>query len=294
MDETKYSHDVFISFAFKDQVIVDKIVNHLTNLYGISCWICTAELRSGHPFSAEIAQAIRASRLVVFVQSKSSSVSDYVTSEIAYALEYGKTVMPFIIEESKLNDELELRLIRLHYIDATKPTLDERIKELASDICNNIKKPFAGDKKTVSDGSDASTDTRSRAPFYWIGGASLAVLAAKKARAGKKKNGVKYKGATPRIMLENIYLALKNNLQWVERKTVEDLRSTVDSMKYSKEFGISKDANVAALENEICQLIEELQEALAAEVTDESAKKVSEYITVLKMKNSIRETMLIK
>ena len=34
-----YSHDVFISFSFKDQAIVDRIVNQLTGKYRILCWI---------------------------------------------------------------------------------------------------------------------------------------------------------------------------------------------------------------------------------------------------------------
>lgn len=45
--EQELRHDVFISFSFKDQSVADRIVNHLTNLYGISCWICTEEIRAG-------------------------------------------------------------------------------------------------------------------------------------------------------------------------------------------------------------------------------------------------------
>lgn len=42
-----YSHDVFISFSFKDQAIVDRIVNQLTNKCRIPCWICTKKIRAG-------------------------------------------------------------------------------------------------------------------------------------------------------------------------------------------------------------------------------------------------------
>ncbi len=136
------THDVFISFSFKDQQIADKIVNHLTNLYGISCWICTEEIRAGENFRKDIAEAIKNSQFVVFVQSKLSASSPEVSKELLYALKKGKMVKPFMIEESQLSDEVELELSTTHYIDATILPLDERIKDLAKDICRSLGKPF--------------------------------------------------------------------------------------------------------------------------------------------------------
>lgn len=143
MMDKKYSHDVFISFSFKDQAIVDKIVNQLTNVYNINCWICTEEIRAGENFRLDIAQAIKAARIVVLVQSKSSVASNEVAIEVLYALKKGKMVKPFIIEESQLSDDIEIALVSTHYIDATQPTLDERIKELAIDICRSLGTPFS-------------------------------------------------------------------------------------------------------------------------------------------------------
>ena len=47
MDGNKYSHDVFISFSFKDQSFAENIVNILSSTYGISCWICTRDIDGG-------------------------------------------------------------------------------------------------------------------------------------------------------------------------------------------------------------------------------------------------------
>lgn len=102
---------------------------------------------------------------------------------------------------------------------------------------------------------------------------------------------VKYTGKMPQMMLENVLLALKNNSATFGRNVIDDLKLVVESMKYSKSFGISNASNVVALENEICQLIDELQAELASE-SDDTVKRVSNYIMVLKQKNILRDTML--
>lgn len=68
----QYSHDVFISFSFKDQAIVDRIVNQLTNKYRIPCWICTKKIRAGSYYYDEIENAISSSKVFLFVQTKNS------------------------------------------------------------------------------------------------------------------------------------------------------------------------------------------------------------------------------
>ena len=137
------AHDVFISFKFENQLVVDKIVNQLTNKYGISCWICTEKIRAGENFRKDIADAISAAKIVVLVQSKLSAVSKEVRQEIVDAFDNGKIIMPFIIEPSQLSGVLQSLLKDIHYIDATIPTLDERIYDLAKDICRTLGMPFA-------------------------------------------------------------------------------------------------------------------------------------------------------
>lgn len=117
-------------------------MDHLTNYYGIPCWICTEAIRAGENFRKDIAQAIKQSQLVVLIQSRSSAASVEVSKEILFALKKGKMVKPFLIEESELSDELELELSTTHYIDATSGEFDDHIKTLAKDICQTLGKPF--------------------------------------------------------------------------------------------------------------------------------------------------------
>lgn len=155
--EQQLQHDVFISFSFKDQGVADRIVNHLTNLYGISCWICTEEIKAGENFRADIVQAIMGASLVVLVQSKKSVVSAEVFKEIKYALKKGKMVKPFMIEDSQLAEELEFEMPTTHYIDATRPELDDRIRELAKDICRSLGRPFEVNEKGMPAGTSLET-----------------------------------------------------------------------------------------------------------------------------------------
>ena len=136
------AHDVFISFSFKDQHIADKIVNHLANLYGISCWICTEKIRAGEYYYDLIAEAISTCKILVFVQTKNSVESKEIPDEILTAIDEGKTIISFIVEPSELRGQMKLKLNHRQHIDATKPTLDERIKDLAKDICRSLGKPF--------------------------------------------------------------------------------------------------------------------------------------------------------
>lgn len=133
---------------------------------------------------------------------------------------------------------------------------------------------------------------------YLILGAFLISLffAAKELHKPKVKidESVKYTGKLPQIMLENIYVSLKGSCDVLDRNAIDTLRTIVESMKYSKSFGITNNDNVTILEREICQIIDDLQEALSLRSEDNSMNCAGDYIMVLKQKNSLRDSMLKK
>ena len=120
-----------------------------------------------------------------------------------------------------------------------------------------------------------------------------AFFAAKELHTPKARvnTSIKYTGKAPKLMLEGALTAMKNNRAAFERNTVDDLQMIVDSMKYTKDFGISKDAGVTALENDICQLIDALQSAMGSNEENAGAK-VKDLVLALKQKNSMRDSML--
>lgn len=133
-------HDIFISFSFKDQITTEYISNTLTNKYHISCWMCTRELVGGEHFKESIVGAIKNASLVLMIQSENSLSSREVPKEVALALDNKKPIIPFVLDDAELYGDLEYDLIGIQRVDARKPTLDERIEELASQIYSMLGK----------------------------------------------------------------------------------------------------------------------------------------------------------
>ncbi len=133
-------HDVFISFSFKDQAVTEYVSNKLLNEYHISYWMCTRDLVGGDHFKGSIAEAIKNARLVLMIQSENSLSSKEVPKEVAIALDNNKPVIPFVLDNAELRGDLEYDLIGIHRVDARKPTLDERIEELARQIYSMLSK----------------------------------------------------------------------------------------------------------------------------------------------------------
>ena len=143
-------HDVFISYSFADQADAEYVVNTLTTKYGVSCWICTRDIAKGANFKAEIEDAIVNSHVVVFIQSKNAVESDQIPKEIGIALEEERKIIPFKIDSAKLKGGLRYDLMGVEYIDATIPTKEQRIFELAKSISDVIGRPFLTDEAVVS------------------------------------------------------------------------------------------------------------------------------------------------
>ncbi len=139
-------HEVFISFSFKDQPIAETIVNKLLNTYHISCWICTQDIRAGENYKKTIVKAINEATVLLLIQSENSMHSQEVPKEVSIALKKNKTVIPFVIDNSELSEDLEYDLLTVQRVDARKPTLDERIEELARQIYGALGRPFEKDE----------------------------------------------------------------------------------------------------------------------------------------------------
>lgn len=127
-------HDVFISFSFKDQTVAEYVANRLLNNYKITYWMCTRDLIGGEHFKGTIVDAISNAKIVLLVQSKNSIASKEVPKEVSISLDRNKPIIPFVLDDAELQGDLEYDLIGIHRIDARKPTLDERIEELARQI----------------------------------------------------------------------------------------------------------------------------------------------------------------
>ena len=101
---------------------------------------------------------------------------------------------------------------------------------------------------------------------------------------------VKYVGNEPQLMLAEIYDTVRNNSA-SDRLTKDSLRMVIDSLKYSKEFGLHSEDKIVFVENEICDIIDALKNVAASD-DPEDLKKLSDNVKILKQKNSLRNNMI--
>lgn len=126
--------DVFISFSFKDQEKVEHVVNQLLNVYGITYWICTRDIRAGERYDDKIYDAIKNSRAFVLIQSRSAVESEEVPKEIRLAIKFKKTIIPFVIEDSQWEGGIAYQLINTQEIKVDENDFERGIASLADEI----------------------------------------------------------------------------------------------------------------------------------------------------------------
>ncbi len=141
----QYTHDIFISFSFADQQVAEEIVNILNTKYGFSCWICTRDIDGGRRYKALIPDAIDGARAVVFIQSEKALASREIPKEIGMAFDADKVIIPFKLDQAQPQGDLRYDLYGVEYIDATVPTKEQRIYELAKAVSKAIAKPLPDD-----------------------------------------------------------------------------------------------------------------------------------------------------
>ena len=109
------TYDVFISYSRKDSQIADEIC-HIFARNGISYWNDRGGITSGQAFHSEIVQAIKKSKITVFVSSANSNVSKFTIKEIVIAFNNEKHIIPFCIDKAPFADSIELYLCDLDRI----------------------------------------------------------------------------------------------------------------------------------------------------------------------------------
>ena len=114
--DKNYKYDVFISYSRKDTAVADKIVKAFEKA-GITCFIDKQGIGGGLEFPAVLSKAIRDSRVFLFLASKNSYESKFTQSEIVYAFNKKKKqdIIPYIIDESNLPDELEFTFSAINW-----------------------------------------------------------------------------------------------------------------------------------------------------------------------------------
>lgn len=141
------SYDVFVSYSRKDEKIVHDIINQLEK-EGFTIWYDINGIESGDAFKKVIVNAIKNSKVVLFISSVNSNKSTWTAKEIALAIDEKKPVIPLKLDDGQYNDEVRFDLINSDYIDYRKKSSRKEVfPYLVKTLRNkcNIKGPIVTD-----------------------------------------------------------------------------------------------------------------------------------------------------
>jgi TIR domain len=130
-------HDVFISFAFKDQTVASEIYDYLKS-QGIDCFWCN-DLPGGSKYGQELGKAIIASKAFLLLLSSESEASDSVYQEVMIAHNNKIKTIPVRLENISTVNLAYAVAGNLYFDLFTKP-LKQRLPELVVDIKTQLGK----------------------------------------------------------------------------------------------------------------------------------------------------------
>ena len=134
-----YKYDVFISYSRRDYVDNGEVIpgNPISAIQDvleknkISFWIDKDGIYSGDEFIEVITDAIISSKMLIFVSSRHSNISEWTTGEILLAKKRKKAILPVRIDDSDYNPKFELVLLAhdfVNYYESEQESLAKILK----------------------------------------------------------------------------------------------------------------------------------------------------------------------
>jgi hypothetical protein len=126
-------HDVFISYAQQDKPIADAVCAKLESR-NIRCWIAPRDISPGKSFPEAIIEGIEDGKVVVLIFSSHANKSPHVTRELTNAVNKGRIIIPFRVEDVVPSKSMEYLIGVPHWLDAVTPPLEEHLEILANTV----------------------------------------------------------------------------------------------------------------------------------------------------------------
>ena len=128
MDEGR-QYDVFLSYSSKNRQTADAIVADLER-HGVRCWYAPRDIEPGEEFTKAIMHAIPKAPIFVLLYTPESKDSPHVNSEVLKAFNTGRTLIPFILCEDQMNENMEYCLALAQWVNATTLPVEDTIRVL--------------------------------------------------------------------------------------------------------------------------------------------------------------------
>jgi TPR repeat protein len=137
-------NDIFISYSRRDFDDVYQMVSNIkAAVPGIKIWFDITGIESGDEFEEKIVNAIDDSNTLLFALSENSIKSEWVKSEVLYAKNSGKRVIPVLLNGAELTGWF---LFKLGSIDCIRIDNELQWKKLISDLKGWFSKEESADK----------------------------------------------------------------------------------------------------------------------------------------------------
>ena len=141
--------DVFISYK-AEEIEEASWVKSVLESNGISCWMAPSCIPGGSSYAVEIPQAIRQAKVFVLILSSKAQSSQWVSREVDLAINEGKIVLPFMLENCALKDDFNFYLTNVQRYAAYENKLaaaEKMINEIKALIGhsmteNEVKEPI--------------------------------------------------------------------------------------------------------------------------------------------------------
>lgn len=118
-----------------------------------------AMLLRGKPYALEIIEGIKNCKIVVIVFSKNSNISEHVKNELQNAFAKNKIIVPFIVDETPMDEEFDYYLAHKHWIVAY-PHPEVKFKDLLEVVINLI------GKSSTTTGNSEKAELEKKAKYY--------------------------------------------------------------------------------------------------------------------------------
>jgi hypothetical protein len=131
--------DVFVSHSSKDKTIADAVVAVLESK-GVRCWVAPRDILPGADWSESIIDAIHNTKAMVLVFSANANASPQIKREVERAVNNGKPIIPFRIENVVPSKSLEYFISMPHWLDAFTPPVEKHMQYL----CDVVTRMLSG------------------------------------------------------------------------------------------------------------------------------------------------------
>lgn len=129
--------DIFISYSRKDSEIVKAIYEWLEKA-GYKCWLDVDGMFSGVSYKKVIVDAIKRSKVLLFMSSESSNKSRNVVSEVSIAVEYGKKIIPVRLDMTSYSESIEYDIINHDYVVYDRSRMEVSNREMLKKIVSTL------------------------------------------------------------------------------------------------------------------------------------------------------------